>query len=67
MSKDTVTVELTKAETDLIYYQLLARKEYFLDEMVVYAEKRDLKEVKRCHGAIDQIEKILNKLINAKG
>lgn len=58
-------VELTKEEIDLAYYQLLARKDYFEEQMVEHAQSRDLKEVKRCYNAVESLQSLMNKLLNS--
>ena len=54
----------TKDEIDLLYYQLLARKEFFEEDMMHWASKKDVKEVQRCAKAIERIESMNRKLLN---
>ncbi|UNH58472.1 hypothetical protein OEJ84_22860 (plasmid) [Bacillus subtilis] len=58
------TLTLTKEESDLLYYQLLARKEYFEEDMVFWAKRKDVKEVERCSKVIDHINDLLVKILN---
>lgn len=57
-------ITLSKDEVDFIYYQLLARKEYFEEDMAFWAEKKDTKEVLRCAKAIEKIDELNKKILN---
>lgn len=59
------TITLTKEERDIIYFQLSARKEYFEEEMMKWAEKREMQEVKRCINAVEKIGGIMYKILNS--
>jgi hypothetical protein len=56
-------IKLTQEEVAFLYYQLLARKNYFEGDMLEWATKKDVSEVQRCAKAVDQIEKLMLRLL----
>lgn len=59
------SIKLNKEELDLLYTQLSARKQYFEEDMLFWAEKKDVKEVERCSKAITRIQDLMTKLLNS--
>jgi hypothetical protein len=60
----TKSIDFSKDELDLMYWQLTARKQQFEEDMMFWAEKKDVNEVKRCSNAISKIESLIAKIIN---
>jgi hypothetical protein len=56
-------IKLTQEENAFLYYQLLARKNHFEEDMLEWATKKDVTEVQRCAKAVDQIEKLMLRLL----
>lgn len=52
-------------EREFIYYQLLARKQYFMDEMKEALNNDDLKRrTDECRAALNKIDAVYSKLLN---
>jgi hypothetical protein len=58
------TLKLPKEDMDFLYLQLTARKMYFEDDMIRWADEKDLSEIRRCMGAIDKIQEIQRRILN---
>lgn len=52
-----------KEERIFIYDQLSARKIQLNDELMIWAEQKDTKEILRVSGLINDIQSVMNKLI----
>jgi hypothetical protein len=59
------TIKLTTEEWEFVYYQLCARRNCFEEEMMEFAQRKDVREVQRCADAIEKINKIIKKLLDS--
>lgn len=57
-------MNLTKEEKEFVYFQLLARKQYFEQEMKEYAEQNNPPEMLRCAQAIEKLNQVMKKLLS---
>jgi hypothetical protein len=58
-------VTLSKQERLFIYYQLLARKNHFEEDMVSAASNKNLNRISECTHAIEEINKIQKIMLNS--
>lgn len=54
-------IKLTDKENEFLYYQLLARKNYF--ETEIKENPSDIRRVKQCVEAIDVLQKVMSSLL----
>jgi hypothetical protein len=54
----TQALRLPKEDMDFIYNQLTVRKMVVEEEMIEWAEKKDISEIRRCVRLIEKIESI---------
>lgn len=60
----TKMINFTHDEREFIYYQLLARKQYFMDDMKKALNNDDLKRVDQCRATLNKFDSIYSKLLN---
>lgn len=60
----TKMIPFTKEEREFIYIQLLARKQYFMDDMKEALNNDNLKRTDECRSALNKFDNINSKLLN---
>ena len=58
-------IRLTEQEAEFMYYQLSGRKQYFEEDMVYWGSKGKTKEVLRCSNAINKLDNLMSKILDA--
>jgi hypothetical protein len=62
-NKGSNEIKLSKEDRNLIYFQLMARKKWFEEDMLQASNNKDIDRVLECSKVIEMIQTITNKML----